>query len=251
MRGDDAANDRHPHRYSAKRLEDALEWLAARPGTIGRICDLGCGTGTALASLATSNPEAALIGVDVSDAALSEAEQAADCTTVRASVLAPDLGDRVGGPCDAVLLAAVVHHVIGPTRRASRSAATAAIRNALSLLAPDGALIVVEPTFGPAWAMTLVFWVKRCVGALTTRRVELGRWNNLGAPVVSYYGADEVAEMIGRAGGRVVEAIHRPLPVRRLPRLLGVAVRHESTYVVRPGPPLREAPGRTGRSRRR
>lgn len=233
MPGDVAAYfDRHPRDYSPERLCDALAWIERR--SPDRICDLGCGTGVALVEVARCLPEAELVAVDISETALATAVARVRCRPVLLSVLDPGLEAATGGHFDVVLMSAVLHHVVGPTRRASRRLAGSALGKALGLAGPGGVVVVVEPTFAPRRAATLVFWLKRVVTTCTDRRVELGRWNNIGAPVVSYYEPGAVAAMAADAGGSVAEQVHRARRVRLLPRLLGVRRRWESSYLIEP-----------------
>jgi hypothetical protein len=66
--------------------------------------------------------------------------------------------------------------------------------------------LIFEPTHGPAPLMTAVFYLKKLVGSLFSRRVEIfRRWANLGQPVVSYYTAGQLDEMIADlANARVI-----------------------------------------------
>jgi SAM-dependent methyltransferase len=227
-----APGDGHRRSHRPERFDVALEWLAGQAVAPRRVCDLGCGTGVLLGILADRFPHAELVGLDASESAAREAASQARCRIVVASLFEPGLQELLGGPFDLVVIAAVLHHVVGPTRKESRRRAIEALRCGLRLLADGGALLVVEPTFAPRAAMTWVFWAKRIV-AVTGRRVELGRWNNIGAPVVSYCDPEDVARMACAAGGRVERATHRVGRLRRLPRALGIRGRWESTYVVR------------------
>jgi len=225
-------HDRRGHRPD--RFQEALAWLESSGPVPRRICDLGCGTGLLLGMLGQRFPDAELVGIDLDEAAVREAAHRGRCRVVVASIFDEGLGERLGGVFDLVVLGAVLHHVTGPTRRASRARAVEALRRGFGLLGPGGVLVVVEPTFAPRWAMTALFWVKRAL-APTGRRVELGRWNNLGAPLVSYYDPTELARMVHAAGGGPVFETHRRGRVRRLPRLVGVTDRWESTIAARPG----------------
>jgi SAM-dependent methyltransferase len=221
--------------YGPGRFRDALAWLESLEDPPQRVCDLGCGTGALLRLLGGRLPDAELVGLDHDEASVRMAAEEVRCRVVVASIFDDGLLERLGGPFDLVILAAVLHHVIGPTRTASRARAVRALRCAVSLLGERGSLLVVEPTFTPPPAMTALFWVKR-VFASSGRRIEIGRWNNIGAPVVSYYGPEEVTRMSYAAGGRVVFEAHRLGRLRRLPKTLGVSGRWESTLVVRRDP---------------
>src|SRR5215213_7255254 len=73
------------------------------------------------------------------------------------SILDEDLPARIGRRFDFAVLAAVLHHLIGPTRRASKGLAESALRQALALLEPGGHLFVVEPIVYPPVAMDALF----------------------------------------------------------------------------------------------
>jgi hypothetical protein len=81
--------------------------------------------------------------------------------------------------------------------------------------------------------MTALFWAKRATaGVFGNRRIELGRWNNLGAPVVAYYSPDQLEGIVAEAGGRVIRRRDREDRIRRLPRIAGVRGHWTSTVLV-------------------
>ena len=98
-----------------------------------------------------------------------------------------------------------------------------------------GHLIVVEPTFSPAPALGLVFWVKKVVTTVTRRRIGVfGRWNNIGAPVVSYLTKDELVALLAAVGGCRVDEVHEErLRVGPLLRLALITGKSDTTVVVR------------------
>jgi hypothetical protein len=45
--------------------------------------------------------------------------------------------------------------------------------------------------------MDCVFYIKKYISMFTSRRIGVfGKWNNIGAPVVSYYNNEELLEMV-------------------------------------------------------
>lgn len=177
--------------------------------------------------------------MDVSANALDAASQRVACRTLQASILEPNLGETIPHRFDFVVLAAVLHHLVASTRRESRGFASAALRAALGLLTDGGHLVIVEPTFSPRWAMDLVFSTKKQVTRFTSDRVEIrGTWNNIGAPVVSYYSPDELHGLVTQAGAEVIELHNAEAKLRRLPRLLGVTGRWDTTIIARPATPI-------------
>jgi len=109
------------------------------------------------------------------------------------------------GRFDVVLMAAVLHHLVGPTRSRSHQDACLGLSNAMRLTKPGGVLVVLEPVFAPRASAAAVFWTKRIVTRWTSDRVSiLGYWNNIGAPVVSFYSTDQVREMVADARGELI-----------------------------------------------
>ena len=228
-RGDDYF-DVHCHDYHPRRLRAAVRWVGRlrRPGD--SLFDVGCGTGLVLEAMRDAGVER-LAGCDPAGAALEQAGSRVGFDAHRGSILDDGFVATLGRH-RFVTMAAVLHHVVGRSRSDSRAQAVQATRNALSLVGPRGRLIVVEPTYAPGWLMTVLFWLKRAAIAVTgNRRLELGRWNNLGAPLVSYYSPDEIDEIVREAGGKVIRHRDRDARLRRLPRLAGVRGRWFTTVM--------------------
>ncbi|KAA3639347.1 MAG: class I SAM-dependent methyltransferase [Armatimonadetes bacterium] len=226
--------ERHVHDYGPRRFRFALDQIRNHVTPETALIDVGCGTGTLLELLASETGIVDLTGVDVSANALAVAAGRVTCETFQVSILAPDLAASIPRRYDFVVMAAVLHHLVGPSRVRSREIAAAALQQAVELMTNDGHLVIVEPTFTPHWAMSLVFFVKKRVTLLTSRRIEiLGRWNNIGAPVVSYYSPDELCDLVSEAGAEVVELHNVKSRLRLLPKLLGISGRWETTLIAR------------------
>lgn len=210
--------DDHAPEYSVGRLAFATRAIAERAEEGASLIDLGCGAGNTLAHMLEATPVTDAMGVDVSQNLLDRCKELAGCPTRLGSIVDPDLPTLVGRRFDFAVVAAVLHHLIGPTRARSRAYARQAIRNALALLEPGGHLIVVEPVFAPRLAMDVVFYVKQAVSSITTRRVFVGDnyWTNFGAPVVSYYGNEELAAMLEGEGAEIVARDIEPEPMGKL-----------------------------------
>jgi SAM-dependent methyltransferase len=223
--------ERHRHEYDPRRLRRALNWIERLPADDPSIFEVGCGDGGVLVVLSEAGFRN-LAACDLAETALHRARDRVEFDGHRGSILDAGFVASLPDRYDVVVMAAVLHHLVGGSRRSSRRLADRGLRHALSLLAPGGHLVVVEPTYGPPWAMTLVFWVKRIVGVVG-RRIELGKWNNLGAPLVSYYDPAALQELIGGAGGELIRNHDKPQRLRRLPRVLGIRGRWSSTILVR------------------
>jgi SAM-dependent methyltransferase len=225
--------DEHVPEYSVERLGRVAEFLRREAGPGSSLIDLGCGTGNTLAHLAQTTPVSEVAGLDVSARCLEKTRERVDCVTYEGSIFEPGVVEAVGRRFDFALLAAVLHHLIGRTRDDSRRHARAAVEHAAQLLAPGGHLLVLEPIFYPPLAMDAVFYAKKAVSRVTTRRVPiLGYWNNIGAPVVSYYTDEELAEMVTAVPGlEIVE--HHPDPADTGPILRRLIRKNDTTLVAR------------------
>jgi len=225
--------DAHSQDYHPRRLRVFTSWITKLRQPGDTVFDIGCGTGLALEAMA----KAGITGLAGCDTAARALEVAADRVTFDAhlgSILDDDFVATLGFH-RFVTMAAVLHHVVEPTRKASHDAAEHAVRNALAMVVPRGRLIIMEPTYRPRWVMTVLFWTKRIlVGVVGNRRLELGKWNNLGAPVVAYYSPAEVVAIVEAAGGKVIRQRDREARLRRLPRLVGVRGRWFTTVMAVP-----------------
>lgn len=224
--------DTHEHHYPPSRLRSGASWIAARQPRGGSLIDVGCGRGDVLEALARATGCTDLCALDISAESLAAARERTGCRTVLASVLDEEALRPLRGRFDVVVAAALLHHLVGPTRRASRRNARRGFANALSLARPGGHLLLMEPVWQPRAAMWAVFWVKRLTTTVTQRRLPLfGYWNNLGAPLVSFYGHDELLDLAARLpGAEVVEVERRDRDLGRLGWLLS---RADTTLLLR------------------
>jgi 2-polyprenyl-3-methyl-5-hydroxy-6-metoxy-1,4-benzoquinol methylase len=225
----------HLHQYSSGRLRPVIDAIQRYATESASLIDIGCGTGAALAHICSHTGLRDVWAMDVSEEALALASERMQCQTLVGSVLDDQLSERMPRQFDFVLVAAVLHHLIAPTRRGSEGLAMRALSNAIHLLRPGGCMLVMEPVFTPAWAMDAVFYVKRAVTAVTSHRVGiLGYWNNIGAPVVSYYNVDQLQAMLNRVPcAEILETDLQYASVSPLMRIAGIRQRADATFVVR------------------
>ena len=222
--------DTHAPEYSVGRLEFAAEALSKLTDEKSSLVDLGCGAGNTLAYLVGATPIRDVVGIDVSEELLTQTGELVGCPVHLASILDPNLPEIVGRKFDVAVVAAVLHHLIGPTRKRSHAHARAAIRNALRVLNPGGYVVIVEPSLGPRLAMDAVFYVKQALSSVTERRIFFGDnyWTNFGVPVVSYYGNHELLSMLEQEGAQVVV---RDILPQTLGRLDAVITKTNTTLI--------------------
>jgi SAM-dependent methyltransferase len=150
-----------PEFDASSRFAHAAEWIRRLAGAGSTLVDVGCGSGNVLAYLRDETGLDRLAGIDVSPRYLEQARERVGCETHLGSILDADLVARLAGRFDFAVLGAVLHHLVGCTRRASRERARRAVAHAVSLVRPGGHVILHEPVFYPPWTMDLVFYAKR------------------------------------------------------------------------------------------
>ncbi|MBI5563152.1 MAG: class I SAM-dependent methyltransferase [Deltaproteobacteria bacterium] len=221
--------------YGVYRFEYAV-------GAIRRLCkpgssfvDVGCGVGNILEFIRNETPIENLCGIDVSENCLREARARVNCETYAGSIVDARFVSGIKKRFDFVMLAAVLHHLIGPAKRECRRMCEAAVANSLSLVKDGGYLIVLEPTINPAFSTDLIYHVKRLVTRVTTRRVGIfDKWNNIGAPVVAYFTDYELVDMLKAAKGCKVEDVDvNERQMNLMYRLALMTKRAETTVLVR------------------
>jgi SAM-dependent methyltransferase len=187
--------------YSVGRIAHAVKAINRLCSESASLVDIGCGTGNILDFIKNETPLQSVCGIDVSPNCLAKTKERVGCETFLGSILDSDFVETLGARYDFGILAAVLHHLVGRTREESKRLALSAIRNSLTLLNDGGYLFIIEPVFYPPFIMDLVFSVKEFVTMLTSMRVEiLDKWNNIGAPLVSYYTIEQLIRMIRRIG---------------------------------------------------
>jgi ubiquinone/menaquinone biosynthesis C-methylase UbiE len=223
--------DQHVPEYGSARLEPAARFIKEHAGPGASLIDLGCGTGNTLEYLMSASGIVDVAGLDVSSNCLSKVEERLGCKTYLGSILDKDLVDRIGPNYDFAVVAAVLHHLIGGTRSESARHAELAVANSKRVLKPGGHLIVHEPIYYPAAAMSALFYLKKGLTRVTSRRVGLfGYWNNIGPPVVSYYTNERLEEIV-QAGERA-DVVDRDIKVETVPTALRPVLRKTSTTLI-------------------
>lgn len=199
--------DSHTPEYSLDRLDHAASFIRANATPESKLLDVGCGVGNTLEFMAREAGIGHIAGLDVSAKILAQTRDRLGCTAFHGSILDHELVESIGPEFDFVVVAATLHHLIGDNRRDSKERARLAVQNSLSLVRRGGHLVIHEPIYAPRASTWLLFWVKKGLTAVTSKRISVGGyWANIGPPVVSYLTNDELLAMArGAAAGEVVD----------------------------------------------
>lgn len=227
--------DNYTPEYSVGRLAHVVTAIKCYGPKNGSLLDIGCGTGNTLEFVRNKTSLKNFYGMDVSQKCLLKTKERIDCDTFLGSILDSNFIDKISERFNFVLLSAVLHHLIGKTRKESKAYSFLAIQNCLRLLKDDGYLIIMEPTFCPSIAMDIIFYIKKLLTKITSKRVSMfGKYNNLGAPVVSYFTDKQLLKMVNDIKScRIVEKNIEERKVSFLWRFALIKHRRDATIVVK------------------
>ena len=225
--------DQYVPEYSLERFNFCLEFIKSHANADSKLIDIGCGTGNILCYVRDQTPVRNLCGIDVTTNYVEKTKERVG-NALLGSILDTDFIKNITERFDFVLLGAVLHHLVGNTRKQSRHYAEIAIENSLRLIKKSGYLIIVEPVFYPSFVMDLLFYIKRFVIKFTSGRIQIfGKYNNIGAPLVSYYTNEDLLKMIERPGlCKIVEYNVNEELLSLIFRAAGITRRTETTIVV-------------------
>ena len=115
-----------------------IEGLSERLAAGGKVADVGCGYGAALVSIAGQHPSARVYGFDYHDGSVVRAREAADAAGVaeRARFEVATAKDYPGSDYALILFVDSLHDLGDPV---------GALEHSREALAPDGAVLLVEP----------------------------------------------------------------------------------------------------------
>ena len=220
--------------YSLGRFEYATRFIDSKAGQHSSFLDVGCGVGNILELVRNQTPVSEVAGIDVAETVLAKARERLGCDTYLGSILDTDCIDGIPKQYDFVLIASVIHHLVGDSRSLSVRNAQVAVTNTLKLTKPGGYVILYEPGIYPEWTGAALFHTKRLVTRFTTKRVQLlDKWNNIGAPVISYYTDEQLKRMIGElSDARIVDVHVEDAHVNFLWRMAGIRRRINTTIII-------------------
>ncbi|MBM3329846.1 MAG: class I SAM-dependent methyltransferase [Calditrichaeota bacterium] len=184
--------------YDVQSMRDVVDLINEHKGGRISLLDIGCGTGNNLHHIGAQTGLTDLMGVDISANCLKIMSRDYGISGLLASVLDDDLDKQISRKFDFILLAVILHHLIGGSRRESMELASQAVGNALKLLKPDGRLIIMERMYYPPVIDNVAFHVKKIVTRWTSGRIHLigHHVSNIGAPVVSYFSEAQLLRIV-------------------------------------------------------
>src|ERR1700730_13643139 len=128
--------------YGTDRLAVVARFSNAHQIPDASLIDVGAGTGNTLKFIENETGIGRLAAFDVSRRCLDQVKEHLDCELLQGSILDTEFIEKIGPRFDFVVVAAVLHHLIGRSRRQSHEYAALAVVNAKRLLKPGGYLII-------------------------------------------------------------------------------------------------------------
>jgi SAM-dependent methyltransferase len=170
-----------------------------------RVLDLGCGTGHAIAVLATAFPAAECVGLDIAPEAIAAAEaERGELQLTNARFLVGDAADPLpAGPYDVVFAFDAIH---------DQQRADVVLGRVRDALAPDGVFVMVDAKFAsaveenagnPYAPMSYAISTMFCVPSTLARG---------GVALGAMWGTDTARRMLADAGFTEVTVLDSPRP---------------------------------------
>jgi len=186
----------HTPVYELERFRTAFKFMRENAAPGSTCMDIGCGAGNVL-EYVKNELSLDVSGMDFAENYVAQASRRCGCEVMKGSIIDDGFIERIGKEYDFVILGAILHHLVGATRARSEELARGAVRNAMKLLKRGGYLVVVENAYSPYLPLSVIFYLKRFMSHVSNRRVSfLNGWNNIGAPVVSFYPDEKIRAMM-------------------------------------------------------
>lgn len=211
--------DEYTPSYSIERLKPVIKWLKKIKNSETSLLDVGCGDGSCLQYISRKTGIKNLTGIDESDKYIKIAKKNVTAKFICADVLKLEIKEKY----DVVIIMAVLHHLIGKSRKESRELSKKTISNCLKILKNDGTLIIFEPVFSNYLMMNILFYLKKALSKISNNRITFfNHWNNIGAPVVSYFSKESLIKIVKQNGGITEKSKYILAKPKVIYKLLGV-----------------------------
>lgn len=197
--------------YTNPRKHDEFVRFIAQLDAPERILDVGCGKGDFLEQLGQECSKTRRVGLDISFNMLPRRFEGG--MLVAGSIRSRCFKEE---SFDVVHIDAVLHHLLGSTRKESSRYAVRALRSCVEMLKPGGYLLLAEPTYSPSIVGSAVFWLKKLLCVVNGDR----RWGGLGAPIVAFYTKSDLVGILQRELGMYI--CSSEFSPWSIPTLLGV-----------------------------
>ena len=227
----DSYYETHVHDFAPKRLTTLVPEILSRCDAPSSLADVGCGTGNTMVAFADQLGIDSPVGIDSSENLVRIAAERTGHEVINASVLDTEFAEKIERKFDVVTLSAVLHHVVGRTRRTSISNAALAVENAKAIVAPGGVLVIHEPLFRPSASLSVLFYAKLLIGSIAGgRRVPVGTyWANIGAPLVSYLTPGQLRTLTQPYDYFMLEKTAMPT----IAKFGGIFARYDSSVIIK------------------
>lgn len=117
------------------------------------------------------------------------------------SIVDEHFTESISKKFDYIIFGYVVHHLVGSSKSSSEKLLHKALSNSRKILKNNGLIIVAEPVVEPKIFSNTIFYLKKFFTIFSGKRIFFGNyWNNLGAPVVNFYGERELFKILQSRG---------------------------------------------------
>lgn len=203
--------------YSEDRFEELFLFLKNKKGSL---LEIGCGNGKLMDEIYKRFGIRAY-GLEYAKLYKKKMSQRTIENTYFGSVLDNQFVKSIDKRFDFVVISHTLHHLTGNTVTQSRELVEKSIVNCLRLLKKKGKIIVIEPNYEPRLQVNLLFYAKRIFSRFSAKRITiLGYWNNIGPPVVNFYGRRELVEILQKSGLMILQIKQTSQPVGKLRKIL-------------------------------
>ena len=222
------------YEYSEDRYEYIVDFLNRHFEADANIVEIGCGSGNILKYIDEKTKIKNLYGIDISEKALAIARKRG-INTYLGSITDRRFVSNIEVKFDLVILGAILHHLVGRNRKTSYFESYRALKNSILLLKDNGYICILEPIFEPSFVGDLIFYIKKSVGKLTSKRVPVfGYWNNIGPPVVSYFTKDTLLKIVKDLNNfEIIDIYEKELKRSFLMKLFFIKKRSDLTLILR------------------